>query len=169
MKLPVVKTSLTVTIYFAIYLFVLPFFVLIAAVGIGRSFNLFKKISWWFLLVSTGGILLSPVWITKYGFPSLRFTIDEDGVSYIMRKCTYHLNWDEIRYVILYPDRYGRFTKNCFICFVADEFPPIISGREQFSDRVFGVQYRKGLPEYIGRYCDKPIQGLEYLQRKRNF
>jgi hypothetical protein len=45
MKLPVVKTSLTVTIYFAIYLFVLPFFVLIATVGIGRSPNPYGGIS----------------------------------------------------------------------------------------------------------------------------
>ena len=165
MKLPVIKTSLTVTIYFAIYLFVLPLFVLILAAGIGRGTNLFEEISWWFLLVSTGGILLSPVWITKYGFPSLRFAIDEDGVSYITRKCTFHLKWDEIPYIILYPDRYGRFTKNCFICFVADEVSPLISSREQFNASAFGVQYRKWLPEYIGKYCDKPIQGLEYLQR----
>ena len=165
MRIPVVKISITITIYLIIYLLVLPFFILIVAVGVGRSSSLFEEISWWFLLVSTGGMLLSPVWISRYGFPSLRFGIDEHGVSYIMRKCSYHLNWDEIRYVILYPDRYGRFTKNCFICFVADEFPPLISGREQFSASVFGVQYRKGLTEYIGKYCDKPIQGLEYLKQ----
>jgi hypothetical protein len=165
MKIPVVKASITKTIYFVIYLIMLPFFTLIAMAGIGRNFNMFDKISWWLLLGMAGAWLIAPVWITRYGFPSLKFTVDEQGVSYIMRKQTYRLDWDEVRHVILYPDRYGRLTKNCFICFVADETPPLINSREQFNERVFGVQYRKGLPEYISKYCDKPIQGLEYLGR----
>ncbi len=65
----------------------------------------------------------------------------------------------------LYPDRYGRFTKNCFICFSADEAFRAIRGRDDFSARIFGLQYRRGLPELIERYGNKQVEGLEQILR----
>jgi hypothetical protein len=83
MKLPVVRTSLTIKIYIIIYVLVLPFFSLTVIGVLGQSSSLVEEISWWLLLVYTFGMLLSPIWITRYGFPSLKFSIDEHGVSYI--------------------------------------------------------------------------------------
>ena len=64
------------------------------------------------------------------------------------------------------PDLYGRVSKRSYIVFYAEDEPQLIGARSDFHAGAFGLQYRKGLPEIIQRYCDLPIENIKAVQKK---
>lgn len=169
MDIPVVKTSIMLRIYLANYLVTVPLFIaMLLTDGGNRRYSLVEDIMWWgFVLFIFLVFILMPIWNRMWGSASMRFRIDQTGVTYIKRKTSYHMEWEDMQYIILYPDRYGRITKNCFICFVAAERPPLFNGYKDFNVEFIGVQWRKGLEETIREYTNKPIQGIEYLPGRK--
>ena len=69
--------------------------------------------------------------------------------------------------IIVTPDLYGRVSKRSYIVFYAEDEPQLIGARSEFHAGAFGLQYRKGLPEIIKKYCDLPIENLEAIERKK--
>lgn len=169
MNMSVIRPSNIIKIYCFNYIFIMPFFIVMLVMdNLGRDHSYIEAIIRWFLIIFIFCIfILMPVWNGKWGFAAMRFKINEIGVAYIKRNTCYYLKWDEIEYIILYPDQYGRMTKNCLICFVADKVPPMLNGYKDFNERAFGVQWRKGLEEIIREYTDKPIRGIEYLRGRK--
>ncbi len=165
MEIPVIRPSLKYLIYIVNYIISTPIFIIMLAIYMGgRKYSTIEEIIYWsFMLIIFSGCILFPLWNGRWGYSSMKFRIDRNGVTYIKRKRYYHMKWDEIQNIIFYPDAYGRITKNCFICFIADKVPPLLTGYENFGEGAFGVQWRKGLEEIIREYTDKPIQGIEYL------
>lgn len=170
MDIPVVKTSITLRIYLANYLVTIPLFIaMLLTDGGDKSYSLVEDIMWWgFVSFIFFVFILMPIWNRIWGSASMKFRIDSTGVTYIKRRTSYHIEWGDVQYIIFYPDRLGRITKNCFICFVSDKVPPILTGYRDFKEGAFGVQWRKGLEETIKEYTDKPIQGIEYLPGRKS-
>ena len=170
MTMSVIRPSNIITTFCLNYFFTIPFFIAMLVTGNwGRDHSYIEAIIRWFLIIFIFCIfILMPVWNGKWGFAAMRFKINENGVAYIKRNTFYYLKWDEVEYIILYPDQYGRMTKNCLICFVADKVPPMLNGYKEFNERAFGVQWRKGLEETIREYTDKPIRGIEYLPGRKS-
>ncbi len=76
--------------------------------------------------------------------------MDDDGVSYHARGKDFYLPWKEIRHVELYPNRVGRYDKNCFLCFASSEQMPLGPvDWHKFSNEWFGIQYRPELVRFI--------------------
>jgi hypothetical protein len=135
--------------------------------GISPDDTTLEVISWIFIIVLQLFLALSPLLIERTDFGSERFLLDGTGVTYLSRKTTYHLDWAQVQYVALNPNPYGRFTKNCFICFYADDAPEWMPMRADYTSTAFGLQYRKGLPEIIAQYCSLPIENLERIQKRK--
>ena len=167
MRLRVISPRLRVTIYFLIELIVLPFFVLTIYGGVPSYESTIEFISWLFVFLLFLFWLLSPFFMEKFGLGSEWFMIDASGVTYTSRKATYHLDWEQVNHIMLSPDRNGRTTKNCFICFYAEEVPRWMPMRTDYTATAFGVQYRKGLPEIIAQYCGKEIYNLDAIEKNR--
>ena len=113
-----------------------------------------------FLLI----VALYPVFSEVFGSGAIRFEMDETGVTYRKRKTVYHLDWPEVKCITLNPDLLEQLTKRCYICFFAADDACWLRSREEFSERAFGVQYRKGLPEAIAKYTDIEISNLNTIQ-----
>lgn len=90
------------------------------------------------------------------------FIINQYGVEYIIRKESFKLKWEDISYIHIIPNKYGRMNKSSFICFNsgAIEIEREISGVKDFNNTFFGVQYRDIIVEQIRKYTDMPIQGI---------
>ena len=167
MNLRVISPRLRFRIYFLIELLALPMLGLFVYVGFSPEDSTFEVVSWIFLIALQLFVALSPLLIEKYSFGAEWFHLDASGVSYVTRKVNYHLDWAQVQHICISPDRYGRFTKNCFICFYAEEVPRWMPMRSDYSPTAFGLQYRKGLPEIIAQYCSLPIENLEAVQKRR--
>lgn len=104
-------------------------------------------------------VSLSPLWDRLFGVLGVLdkwFVLDEDGVSYSTLKVNYHMSWQEIKHITLYPNKLGCFDKNCFICFVSTEtLPGKFITFKQFNECFFGIQYRHGLIGAIQEYSNK--------------
>ena len=170
MNTTVINPILIIKIYLANYLVSIPLLFMILYTGNwGRNYSGHDSISRWsFIALVFVFCILMPVWNGKWGFASMKAKIDSRGVTYTTSKDCFIVDWDKVQYIILYPDRYGRITKNCFICFVAAERPPLFNGYKDFNMEFIGIQWRKGLEETIREYTDKPIQGIEYLPGRRS-
>ena len=167
MNLRVISPRLRFRIYFLIEMISVPFFLMTLYGGLPSFDSTFEFVSWLFVVLVFLFAVLSPLLIEKFDFGSERFLLDASGVSYVTRKVNYHLDWAQVQHICISPDRYGRFTKNCFICFYAEEFPRWMPMRSDYSPTAFGLQYRKGLPEAIAQYCSLPIENLEAVQKRR--
>jgi hypothetical protein len=154
-------------IYFLIEIIVLPFFILIVYAGFPSCESTIEFISWLFVFLLFFFWLLSPIFLEIFGLGSEWFILDASGVTYTTRKVMYHLDWTQVNHIMLSPDRYGRTTKNCFICFYAEEVPRWMPMRSDYTSTAFGIQYRKGLPEAIAKYCDLPIENIEAVLKRR--
>lgn len=167
MKLRVVSPVNILTIYLGIELLAVPFFLLIlfeiGPYAFLQDLPSCRMVMLFFLSVA----ILIPFLFECYGFGSHRCLFDERGVSYQMGNTAYHLDWNEIRQIALMPDAMGQLSKSGYVCFFADESLSPILGRKGFSERAFGVQYRKGLPELIARYCGKEIAHLDAVENKK--
>ncbi len=165
MEIPVLSPSFRLRVYLTSYIISVPFLIaMLAADGGSLGHSLIEEIIRWSLIfvVFAYGILM-PVWSRIWGASSMRFRIDHTGVTYIKRKTSYYMKWEDVQYIILYPDAYGRITKNCYICFFSDKTRPTLT-KKGFKEDAFGVQWRKGLEEIIREYTDKPILGIASFQ-----
>ena len=167
MNLRVISPRLRFRIYFLIELLALPMLGLFVYIGFSPEDPTFEVISWIFLIALQLFVALSPLLIEKYSFGAEWFHLDASGVTYVSRKVNYHLDWAQVQHICISPDRYGRFTKNCFICFYAEEVPRWMPMRSDYSPTAFGLQYRKGLPEIIAQYCSLPIENLDAIQKRK--
>lgn len=165
MKLRVVSPRTTILTYLLIELFAITFFLLVwrnlSPYGV---FSIMQVLQYG-LLVIVGLFTLIPVALELIGFGSHRLSISEKGVSYRARKTRYRLGWEEIDHIALCPSLLGQTTKSSYVCFFADDRTRRVSGRAEFSRSAFGLQYRKGLPELIAKYCDLPIENLKEIQK----
>ena len=167
MRLSVISPRLRLTIYFIIELIVSPFFAMTIYAGLPSFESTIEFISWLVVFLLFFFWLLSPIFLEKFGLGSEMFHLDESGVTYTTRKVIYHLDWTQVNHIMLSPDQYGRNTKNCFICFYAEDIPRWMPMRSDYTPTAFGLQYRKGLPELIAKYTDLEIENLEMIQKKR--
>ena len=167
MNLRVISPRLRFRIYFLIEMISVPFFLMTIYGGLPSFDSTFEFVSWLFVVLVFLFAVLSPLLIEKFDFGSERFLLDASGVSYVTRKVNYHLDWAQVQHICISPDRYGRFTKNCFICFYAEEVPRWMPMRSDYSPTAFGLQYRKGLPEIIAQYCSLPIENLDAIQKRK--
>ena len=115
-----------------------------------------------FLLV----VALYPVYSEVFGTGSIRFEMDETGVTYRKYKTVYHLDWAEVTCISLNPDLLEQLTRRCYICFFAADDACWLRSREEFNEHAFGVQYRKGLPEAIAKYSELEIRNLDAIEPK---
>ena len=167
MNLRVISPRLRFWVYFLIELLALPLLVLYFYIGISPDDSTFDVICLFFLIALQLFVALFPLLIEKYDFGAEWFHLDASGVTYTSRKVTYHLDWAQVQHIMLSPDAYGRFTKNCFICFYAEEIPSWLPMRSDYTPTAFGLQYRKGLPEVIAQYCSKEIYNLDAIEKSR--
>jgi hypothetical protein len=110
--------------------------------------------------------ILLPVGVELIGFGALRFLMNKRGITYKNRKTRYRLTWEDVQHIVLAPDLYGRVSKRSYLVFCADDEPQPVTGKSEFYERAFGLQFRKGLPEAIAKYYDVPIENLEMIQKK---
>ncbi len=167
MQLRVISPRLRFRIYFLIELIAVPFFFLYLYAGTQSIESTVEFVSWIFVLLLQLFAVLLPIFIERYDFGAEWFYLDASGVTYTSRKAAYHLDWTQVRHIMLSPDQYGRFTKNCFICFYADEIPSWLPLRSDYTPTAFGLQYRKGLPAIIAQYCSKDIMNLDAIEKPR--
>ena len=167
MKLRAVAPRETIIKYGLIEVFSILFFLLVLRNLTPYRYFSVMQVLQYTLLTVVGLFILIPVWLELFGFGALRFLITKRGVVYQKRRLRYRLAWEDIQHVILTPDLYGRVSKSCYVVFYADEEPRLVSGRSEFHPRAFGLQYRKGLPKIIKKYCDLPIERLDTIERKK--
>ena len=167
MIMRVISPRLRFWIYFLIELLALPLLALYFYIGISPDDSTFEVICLFFLIALQLFVALFPLLIEKYDFGAEWFHLDASGVTYQSRKATYHLDWVQVQHIMLSPDRTGNTTINSFICFYAEELPRWLPMRSDYSPTAFGLQYRKGLPETIGQYCNKEIYNLDAIERRR--
>ncbi|MEN6635467.1 MAG: hypothetical protein ABFC56_06430 [Clostridiaceae bacterium] len=167
MNLRVISPRLRFRIYLLIELLAVPFLVLYLYAGFSSLDTTVETVCWVFIIALQLFMVLSPLLIEKYSFGAEWFHLDASGVTYTSRKVTYHLDWAQVQHIMLSPDRNGSTTKNCFICFYAEELPRWLPMRSDYSPTAFGLQYRKGLPEIIAQYCDKEIYNLDAIEKSR--
>ena len=167
MNLRVISPRLRFQIYFIIELLAVPFLAMYLYAGFSSLNTTVETVCWVFIIALQLFAVLSPIFIEKYSFGAEWFHLDASGVSYVTRKVNFHLDWAQVLHIYISPDRYGRFTKNCFICFYAEEVPRWMPMRSDYSPTAFGLQYRKGLPEIIAQYCSLPIENLEAIQKRK--
>jgi len=166
MKLRVVSPLETIVKYLMIEVFAVLFLLLLLRnLTPYRYFSVMQVLQYALMGVVILFILL-PVGVELFGFGALRLLITKRGVTYQKRKRKYRLAWDEVQRIVLAPDLYGRVSKRSYLVFYADEEPRAVTGKSEFHERAFGLQYRKGLPEAIAKYCDLPIENLELIQKK---
>ncbi|MEZ4627160.1 MAG: hypothetical protein R2912_03375 [Eubacteriales bacterium] len=167
MKLRVVSPRETIVKYAMVEVFAILFFLLVwRNLTPYRYFSVMQVLQYSLLGVVALFILL-PVGVELFGFGSLRFLLSKRGVGYQNRKIRYRLSWDDVQRVVLSPDLYGRISKRSYVVFYADEEPQQVTGKTEFYERAFGLQYRKGLPELIAKYTDLEIENLEVIQKRR--
>ena len=165
MKLRVVSPRETIAKYALIEGFSVLFFLLILRnLTPYRYFSVMQLLQY-ALMTVVGLFILIPVWLELFGFGSIRLILSKRGVVYQKRRLRYRLAWEDVQRIILTPDLYGSVSKRCYIVFYAEEAPHPVGARSEFHARAFGVQYRKGLPEAIARYCDLPIENLDAIQK----
>jgi len=164
MKIRVVRFQTVLIKYLLAEFFALPFFVLIL---VGATLNpndvllpILRFVFLAFLLV----VILYPVYSEVFGSGSLRFEMDETGVTYRARKTVYHLDWAEVKCISLNPDLLEQLTRRCYVCFFAAEDICWMRSKEEFNARAFGVQYRKGLSAAIQAYTCLEIKNLNVLE-----
>ena len=166
MNFRVVSPKITLMIYLGIELLALPFFILIAF-GIGPYQYILEMPDFRLpLLLFLSVAIVIPVYFEFYSFGALRFRMDEAGVTYKMQKNEYHLSWSEVKHITLNPDAPEQLSTGRYLCFFADNEPTAVTARSGFNARAFGLQYRKGLPEAIAKYCDLKIENLIVVQKK---
>lgn len=167
MKLRTVSPRTTILTYLLIELFAVSFFLLLQRNRTPfRYFSVMQALEY-ALLAIVLVFMLIPVYLELFGFGSIRFILSKRGVSYQKHGLRYRLAWSDVRRVILAPDLYGRVTKGSYLVFYADEAPRQVRGRAEFNSRAFGVQYRKGLPEAISKYCDLEIENLDAIVKTK--
>ncbi len=111
--------------------------------------------------------LIKYVWDIVYGIYSFTFYINEEGVEFRKRKEIYHLSWDEVHSIFIYPNRYGRLNKSSMICFIgSDKYPLRLRDVRQFNETFIGVQFREKIIHEIRKYWDQPIQGIYQIVGK---
>lgn len=161
MKLRVVSPRETIFKYALIEVFSILFFLLILRNLTPYRYFTVMQLLQYALLVAVGLFILIPVWLEQFGFGSIRLILSKRGVTYQKRRLRYRLAWEDVRRIIVTPDLYGRVGKRSYIVFYAEDDPQLIGARSDFHAGAFGLQYRKGLPEIIQRYCDLPIENLK--------
>jgi len=167
MKLRVVSPRETIIKYLLIEGFAILFFLLVLRnLTPFRYFSVMQVLQYALLSV-VGLFILLPVWVELFGFGAIRFVLSKRGVSYQKRRLKYRLAWDEVQRIVLTPNIYGRVAKGSYLVFYADDTPNRVNGRTEFNPRAFGLQYRKGLPEAIAKYCDLEIENLNLVEKKR--
>ena len=167
MKLRVVSPLETIVKYSLIELFAILFFLLVLRnLSPYQYFSVMQVLQYGLLLVVVLFLLL-PVVVEFFGFGAARLLLSGRGVVYKTRGMKHTLGWNEIERVILSPDLYGQVTKRSYIIFCADEEPNAVRNRSEFHPRAFGLQYRKGLPKVIAKYCDLPIENLSKIEKRR--
>ena len=123
-------------------------FVIVKTIGSWKSVPAYRAVIVILVAVSLYGHLL-PLWDRLFGAIGLLdkwFVMDDDGISYHARGKDFYLSWQDIRHVELYPNRVGRFDKNCFLCFASTEQMPLGPiDWHRFTNEWFGVQYRPEL------------------------
>ena len=167
MKLRVVSPRETIAKYALIEVFSILFFLLILRNLTPYRYFTVMQLLQYALLVAVGLFILIPVWLELFGFGSIRLILSKRGVMYQKRRLRYRLAWDDVQRIIVTPDLYGRVSKRSYIVFYAEDEPQLIGARSEFHAGAFGLQYRKGLPEIIKKYCDLPIENLEAIERKK--
>lgn len=167
MKLRVVSPRETIVKYALIEGFSILFFLLILRNLTPYRYFTVMQLLQYALLVAVGLFILIPVWLELFGFGSIRLILSKRGVMYQKRRLRYRLAWDDVQRIIVTPDLYGRVSKRSYIVFYAEDEPQLIGARSEFHAGAFGLQYRKGLPEIIKKYCDLPIENLEAIERKK--
>ncbi|MEN6635466.1 MAG: hypothetical protein ABFC56_06425, partial [Clostridiaceae bacterium] len=167
MSFRVVSPRITWIIYLGIEMFAIPFFLLllfdIGPYQVYDSMPGARLIQLLFLCFA----LLLPLYFEFFNFGSLRLQMDETGVTYKSRQVEYHLSWNEVKRISLNPDAPEQLSTSKYVCFFAEEEPRTIIARSGFNSRAFGLQYRKGLPAIIKKYCDLPIERLDTIERKK--
>jgi len=166
MKLRVVSPRETIIKYALIEGFSILFFLLILRNLTPYRYFTVMQLLQYALLVAVGLFILIPVWLELFGFGSIRLILSKRGVVYQKRRLRYRLVWDDVRRIIVTPDLYGRVSKRSYIVFYAEDEPQLIGTRSEFHAGAFGLQYRKGLPEIIKKYCDLPIENIKAVQKK---
>lgn len=166
MNFRVVSPRMTWIIYLGIELFAIPFFfLLLFDIGPYQVYDSIPGARLIQLLLLCVALVL-PLYFEFFNFGSLRLQMDEVGVTYKSRQVEYHLSWNEVKRISINPDAPGQLSTGVYLCFFADEEPKTIVARSGFNSRAFGLQFRKGLPEAIAKYCDLPIENLEIVQKK---
>ena len=102
----------------------------------------------------------------KRGAGAKCFKIDDNGVSYYDSDNEYVIEWENVKAIMLMPDKNGRYSSRSFINFVTREDAALyFSNVAGFSNEVVGVQYRKGIVEIIRKYTEMPIRSIELIER----
>ncbi len=126
------------------------------------------RILLWFLSVA---FLLSTVkfiYDSIFGCYSHTLVMDEQGITYFKRKQSWFLRWEDINYIQIVPNRYGRMNKSAMICFNGGDLmlDSKIRGVKDFSETIFGVQFRDSIITEIRKHTDLPIQGIYQVTGK---
>ena len=164
MKFRVVKPIFNTVLFIVFILISIPLLYVVASPSMVIDNSLINGISDLIIYATCFSAVAFPIWIEIFGYGSYRFLINESGVTYITKKDEFHLDWRDIRHIAVNPDRYGRITRNCYICFISDDFPKRVENIGDFDERLFGAHYRKSLVKAIRQYTVIPIEGLEYVQ-----
>ena len=167
MKLRVVSPRETIIKYLLIEGFAILFFLLVLRNLTPYRYFSVMQVLQYALLGVVGLFILLPVWVELFGFGSVRFLLTKRGVLYQKRGLKYHLPWAEVQRITLAPDLYDRVSRRSYLVFYAEERPRPVTGRSEFHPHAFGLQYRKGLPEAIAKYCDLEIENLSVIEQKR--
>ena len=163
MEFTVIKPKLLVLYAVFFVLSASPIFILSL---IGTSTELADNVSRYCMMAFSGACMLSPIWIFTRGIGYQYFAVNSRGVEYRSRKMQVYIPWDKVTLIALMPDRYGRFTRNSYICFFTEETQhTAVFGYSQFNENVIGVQYRRGIDECIKAYSGKDILFNEYLHK----
>ena len=163
MKFRVVKPIYN-TVFFLMLAFIsapLLYVVFIRSIALESTFG--RIVSRIVISATCFSAMAYPIWNEVFGFGSYRFLIDKTGVTYKTRRNEFHLNWRDIRHIAVNPDRYGRVTRNCYICFISDDFSKRMENIGDFDERLFGAHHRRSFVKAIRKYTDIPIEGLKYV------
>ncbi len=126
------------------------------------------KILLWFLSVAFIVSTVIFIYNSIFGYYSHSFVMDKEGVTYNKRNQSWFLRWEDINYIQIVPNPYGRMNKSALICFNGGDLTldSKIRRVKDFNETIFGVQFRDSIITEIRKYTDMPIQGIYQVTGK---
>ena len=122
MRLRVISPRLRFQIYFLIELITAPFFFMTIYAGFPSFESTVELISWIFVFLLFLFAVLSPVIIEITSFGANWFYLGTTGVTYTTRKVSYHLDWAQVKHIMLSPTHMVAPQKTALSVFMQRKF-----------------------------------------------